>query len=189
MSLPSCTKVHFGSRHFARSLSFPDREKPYIESVRGSLAPKVSPKPIHLELLLGRWLDDWADGRGMVMTELRFYFVRGEMKPSSLLPNGRWPLDAPKDARERPRFSPDIAVEIWSPSDRKKRLAEKIALYLAHGSRIVIVVYPEKREIAFHHAGGMEAFPASGKHRVPGYDDLILDADALFGDLESVFFS
>jgi len=122
------------------------------------------------------------------MTETRFYFVRGEARPSSLLPdvsyvaNVRWPLDAPKDARERPRFSPDIAVEIWSPSDRKKRLAEKIALYLAHGSRVVIVVYPEKREIAFHHADGVKRFPASGKHHVPGYEDLILDADALFAD-------
>jgi Uma2 family endonuclease len=146
-------------------------------------------------MLLARWLDDWAGTRGMTTTEVRFYFVRGEAKPSSLLPdvsyiaNERWPLDASKDARERPRFAPDIAVEIWSPSDRKKRLAEKSALYLAHGSRVVIVVYPEKREIAFHHVGGTALFPASGKLQVPGYDDLILDADALFNDPACVFFS
>jgi Uma2 family endonuclease len=173
-----------------RSLYFPDNEKPYIESVRGSFAPKVSPKRLHgrMQLRIGRWLDDWAGRRGTVAVEWRFYLVKGESTPSSLLPDvsymsyERLPRDLPKDAQERPRIAPDIAVEVWSPGDRKKRLGEKIALYLAHGSRIVIIVYPEKREIAFHHAGGVEIVHALGKRPVPGYDDLILDAEALFGD-------
>jgi Uma2 family endonuclease len=95
----------------------------------------------------------------------------------------RLPRDLPRDARERPRSAPDIAIEIWSPGDREKTWDEKIAIYLAHGARVVIAVHPEERMIAFHHVGGSETFPAAGKLPVPGYDDLVLDADALFRDL------
>jgi hypothetical protein len=93
----------------------------------------------------------------------------------------------PRDALERPRIAPDIAVEIWSPGDRKKSFAEKIALYLAHGGHLVIAVYPaessEKRRIAFHNAAGVTECAGSGVLRVPGYEDLVLDVDALFADL------
>ena len=67
-----------------------------------------------------------------------------------------------------------------------KSLAEKIRLYLAYRSRVVIIVDPEKRTIAFHHADGQNVLPAQGKHAVPGYLDLILDADALFYDLPDI---
>jgi hypothetical protein len=62
-------------------------------------------------------------------------------------------------------------------------MEKKLALYAAHGSRVVIVVRPEKRTIAFHHAGEVTTLAASGVVRVPGYDDLFLDADRLFEDL------
>jgi Uma2 family endonuclease len=180
-----------------RSLSFRDcsDDKPYVEVIHGRSERKMSPKWIHsfLQPRLARWLMDWAVGRGRVGTEWRFYFIPGENKPSSLVPDvayvsyERLPRDVPKDARERPRIAPDIAVEIWSPGDRKKSFAEKVALYLAHGAQLVIVVYPadapEKRQIAFHGAAGVALFPASGVLCVPGYEDLVLDVDALFEDL------
>ena len=137
---------------------------------------------------------DWAVGRGRVGTEWRFYFIPGEHKPSSLVPDvayvsyERLPQDVqPRDALERPRIAPDIAVEIWSPGDREKSFAEKVGLYLAHGARVVIAVYPaaslENRKIVVHGAAGSAVFPASGVLRVPGYEDLVLDVDALFADL------
>lgn len=172
-------------------MRFPDIEKPYVELIAGRLEPKVSPKRTHsrLQIRLGAFLDDWAGDRGEVGSEWRCYLIPGEKRPSSLLPDvsyfsyERLPRDLPRDARERPRIAPDIAVEIWSPGDRKRTWDEKIEIYLAHGARVVIGVRPKERTIAFHHAGGTEMFPASGKLCVPGYDDLVLDADALFRDV------
>jgi Uma2 family endonuclease len=39
-----------------------------------------------------------------------------------------------------PAIAPDIAVEILSPSDRRRDADEKIALYLKHGSLLVLEV-------------------------------------------------
>jgi Uma2 family endonuclease len=40
---------------------------------------------------------------------------------------------------------PDLAVEVKSPNDRLPQLREKAAYYLANGTRLVWLVYPEKR--------------------------------------------
>ena len=40
---------------------------------------------------------------------------------------------------------PDLAVEIKSPDDTVKEMREKAAYYLAHGVRLVWLVYPHKR--------------------------------------------
>jgi Uma2 family endonuclease len=42
---------------------------------------------------------------------------------------------------------PDLAIEIKSPGDTYKALREQAYYYLEHGSRVVWLVYPEKRQI------------------------------------------
>ncbi|HEY0797863.1 MAG TPA: Uma2 family endonuclease [Candidatus Baltobacteraceae bacterium] len=170
-----------------KSLDFADDDKPYFESLGGQLVRKMSPRRMHarLQVRIATWLDEWAGASGEVGMEWRFYFLR-TTHPSSLLPDvayvsyERLPRTLPEDARERPRVAPDIAVEIWSPGDRAAVLSEKVRLYLANGSRVVIVVYPKRRKIVFHSTDAEIAHPAAGKLRVPGYDGLTLDADALF---------
>jgi Uma2 family endonuclease len=173
------------------SFDFPDVDKPYVESIRGRLEPKVSPKRRHgiLQLRFASALAAWAGDRGEVGTEWRCYLL-GEGRPSSLVPDvsyfsfERLPWDLPDDARERPRIAPDVAVEIHSPGDRRRTTREKIGLYLAHGSRAVIVADPLARTITLHGSGSDGAArPASGTLKVPPYDDLSLDLDALFLDL------
>jgi Uma2 family endonuclease len=172
-------------------LDFHDDEKPYVESVHGRLARKVSPRRTHgrLQLRMARWLEDWAGQRGEVAAEWRFYLVRGGLRPSSLVPDvayvsyARLPLSLPEDARERPRLAPDIAVEIWSPNDRTSVLGQKIGAYLSHGATVVIVVYPKTRNVVFHTQTGASTHQAVGALAVPGYDDLVLEADRLFSGL------
>ncbi len=170
------------------SLEFTDTEKPYVESIRGRLEQKVSPRRRHA-LLQGRLfaqLDRWARGRGEAGTEWRFYLLEREGKASSLVPDvayvsfERLPLALPEDARERPRLAPDIAVEIISPEDSRKTLAEKVALYLRHGARAVIVVDSRERTIAQHTADGVVTTPAAGAIEVREHPGLVLDADDLF---------
>ena len=45
---------------------------------------------------------------------------------------------------------PDLAVEIVSPSDRYTEVDEKVALWLAYGTRMVVVVNPRRRSLAVH---------------------------------------
>ena len=42
-------------------------------------------------------------------------------------------------------YMPDIAVEIRSPKDSLKDMSDKAAFYLQHGTRMVWLIYPEKR--------------------------------------------
>lgn len=46
-----------------------------------------------------------------------------------------------------PPVAPDLAVEIASPSDSRRRMAEKARRYLDRGVRLVWVVWPRRREI------------------------------------------
>jgi len=53
-----------------------------------------------------------------------------------------------------PEGSPELAIEVVSPSNTRKELADKIDLYLAHGSLAVWIVYPQKRTVVLWQAGG-----------------------------------
>ena len=46
--------------------------------------------------------------------------------------------------------APDLAVEVVSPSDLYTEVAEKVAEWLAHGTRLVLVVNPRRRTVAVH---------------------------------------
>jgi len=42
-------------------------------------------------------------------------------------------------------YMPDLAVEVQSPGQSDRLMADKAAYYLAHGSRMVWLVYPDKQ--------------------------------------------
>ncbi|HTU46212.1 MAG TPA: Uma2 family endonuclease [Bryobacteraceae bacterium] len=48
--------------------------------------------------------------------------------------------------------SPELVVEVFSPSNRKALMAQKAALYLQHGAEAVWVVYPKQRTLMVHEA-------------------------------------
>jgi Uma2 family endonuclease len=50
--------------------------------------------------------------------------------------------------------APDLAVEIVSPGERAGEIARKVAGYLAAGTSLVWVVYPERRAVVAHHPDG-----------------------------------
>ncbi|MBV9646572.1 MAG: Uma2 family endonuclease [Candidatus Eremiobacteraeota bacterium] len=178
-------------RRIPRSLDFPDTEKPYVESIRGRLERKVSPKTRH-SILQGRlWgvLNSWGASRGSIGTEWRFYLLTDRAKPSSLVPDvayvshERLPRDFPEDARERPRIAPDIAVEIVSPRDCLRSLEEKVAIYLSHGCGAVVIVWPERHAVELRYSEGRRGEASSGLVSVDGFQGLTIDVDSLFTDL------
>ena len=52
-------------------------------------------------------------------------------------------------------LAPDLVLEVVSPSDRASELAEKAAMWLDAGVRVVWVVDPQARLAAVHHPGGL----------------------------------
>ena len=60
-----------------------------------------------------------------------------------------------KPDREEPPFSPDVAVEVRSPSNDPRYRERKIARYLATGAIVVLDVDPRTRTMAIHERGSM----------------------------------
>ena len=46
--------------------------------------------------------------------------------------------------------APDLAVEVISPNDRYTEVEEKVAEWLAHGTRLIFVVDPRRKVVAVH---------------------------------------
>ena len=49
---------------------------------------------------------------------------------------------------------PDLALEVVSPNDRQREVDAKIQMWLDAGVRLVLVAYPETREVNAHHDDG-----------------------------------
>ena len=62
-------------------------------------------------------------------------FLRSDRLPQGALPRTYW-LGAP-----------DLAVEVISPNDRLTEVRQKVAEWLEHGTRVVLVVNPRRRTV------------------------------------------
>ena len=69
--------------------------------------------------------------------------------------------------------APDLAVEIFSPSDSVPQLMRKVKQYFAAGCHTVWIVYPDAREI--------HSLEASGSDRILGDADLMEAPELLPG--------
>lgn len=152
--------------------------KPETEWILGHAVQKVSPFSTHalLQARLTVRLSSWAEERGDVGTEWRFRVappgeVRRPLVPDvAYVSNDRFVGLTGHDL-EAPPFAPNVAVEVLSPDDVARRVAHKIAVYLASGSELVVVVDPRDRSIRLHDHEGV---------RVLRGDD-VLQHDALPG--------
>ena len=79
--------------------------------------------------------------------------------------------------------APDLAVEIFSPSDSVRQLMRKVKQYFAAGCHTVWIVYPERREIQILEATGADRLLGPGDtiqapELLPGF---AAPVDAIFG--------
>ena len=79
---------------------------------------------------------------------------------------------------------PDLVVEVVSPNDRPGEVAEKTAMWLSFGVRLVWLVRPDRRTIEVHRAGGQvetlsEGDALDGLDVLPGFS---CDLAAVFDD-------
>jgi Uma2 family endonuclease len=164
-----------------------DARKPYVELIDGVRVPKVSPRTRHsmvqAELLV--LFRIWALGRGRAGTEWRLWLVPTGGQRSSLVPDVAYVSqkrldELGDDAYEMPPFAPDVAVEVRSPGDRRKRIERKIELYLSHGAHLVLDVDPRTRTIFAHDEGGLHAFRDGDRFEHVAVPGLEFEVRALF---------
>lgn len=129
-------------------------EKPYTEILDGEAVQKVSPKTIHsiLQFRIAALVQLLAGDRGYVGTEWRFYMDPPGGLQTSLVPDvayvSRERLTVLHgEQREKPPFSPDIAIELRSPGDKLRHVDWKMHAYLRMGGSVAIDVLPEKRQV------------------------------------------
>ena len=165
--------------------------KPETEWILGRAVRKVSPFRTHalLQLHIGGALRCWAENRGEAGSEWRFRPAPdGEIR-RPLVPDIAYVSDARlaglagRDL-EAPPFSPDVAVEIRSPDDRARNLEHKIAVYLATGSLLVIVVDPRDRSVLLHDANGIRVLQGDDIIEHPAMPGFSLALPALFAPLD-----
>lgn len=88
------------------------------------------------------------------------FVARGRI-PESGIPDSYWP------------FAPDLAVEIVSSGDRASELYGKVREYLAAGTRMVWVVWPQHRAVTVYTPDGETTLQAdqelSGGDVLPGF--------------------
>jgi Uma2 family endonuclease len=166
-------------------------EKPSIEYLDGHPYPKVSPRlrhmvvQGHLCVILARCCGD----RGLSGPELHVHPGRIDQTKTVFVPDVSfvsWErLDALGDEREEPR-SPDIAIEVRSPSNDLRYLEKKIARYLATGTILVLDVDPARRSIEAYDAAGGERFELGNRFHRASVPWLTFDVDEAFVNVERV---
>ncbi len=123
------------------------------ELIEGEIVLSPDPKPSHskicknlvtkLDSLVNRQLFEVCLATNMVLE-------RDDSMPSPdvfIIDRERW-LSAIRED-EYPRGSPQLPIEVHSPSNRPG-LLRKIELYLRNGSKAVWVVYPKRRVVVVH---------------------------------------
>lgn len=164
--------------------------KPATEWILGRAVRKVSPKRDH-SLIQGRLLAAflvWAGDRGEVGPEWRFRVTPPGEVTRPLVPDVAFVSCArlrglSREEKQEPLVAPDVAVEVRSPSDRQQYIDEKIRVYLAAGSSLVIVVDPRAENLAAFDTHGSRRFLRGEIFAHPAIPGFALDLEELFAIL------
>jgi Uma2 family endonuclease len=165
--------------------------KPETEWILGEPVQKMSPLWKHglLQLAFGSALRVWAGGPGQVATEWRFRIAPPGECRRPLVPDVAYvalerirELD-PSD-RAAPPFAPNVAVEILSPDDRRVNVDHKIAVYLAGGSDLVVVVDPDTSTVELHDCNEVRILANTDILTHPALPGFTLDLATYFREAE-----
>jgi Uma2 family endonuclease len=119
---------------------------------------------------IGHLLYDFVAPRKLGLVAGRTGFVL-ERNPDTVRAPGVCFVRADRLPRELPTYldgAPDLAVEVQSPSNRKREMAEKIAQYLRTGSRLVWYVDTTHRTITVYRPR-LDAIVLNLGDRLSGY--------------------
>ncbi len=171
-------------------LGLPEEEGKIRELDEGRLAEMAPPNFVHAVLtariarLIGNYIEEsdsklWvAEGSGFRLAvdthRIPDVFVIRDDTARSMQANAGWYA-----------ATPDLAIEVVSPSDKAEDLDRRVYQYLGAGSHAVWVVYPETRHVMVYQAGGTALDLREGDAlTVPGLlPELSIAVSGLFVDL------
>jgi Uma2 family endonuclease len=161
--------------------------KPAFEWINGRAVQKVSPRRKHAlaQTTFAAALNAWArlSGAGMVGTEWRFQIEPPGEERRPLVPDvaflsyERLPYDVQLET-DVPRIAPDVAVEILSPGDRQLDIEEKVRVYLAAGTRAVVLVDTAEQIVTIRETAGSRRLACSEEFQhesLPGFSMPVIE--------------
>jgi Uma2 family endonuclease len=166
--------------------------KPAMEWLLGRPVQKVSPRYAHalFQRIFAARLADWAEGRGRVGTEWRFWLAPPGEIERYLVPDVAYlsydrigPTE--RDAAEEPHVAPDVAVEIRSPDDRNVHVLHKVDVYLRAGTLLVVLIDPIERTCVLHDVERQTVFGDRGRLEHPALPGFSLELGDPFGALDA----
>jgi Uma2 family endonuclease len=161
--------------------SMPDVPGKRFELVEGELIEMPGAGMVHALMvgLLYRLIETYSREHrlGVAFTDGLGYIIAHDsdivrIPDVSLVSRGRLPREG--IVRSFCPVPPDLAVEIVSPTDRFSDVQAKVREYLAAGTRLVWVVWPEGRSVIVHRADGVAELGSegvlSGGDVLPGFE-------------------
>lgn len=130
-------------------IALPENADRHLELLNGELIEEM-PTPQHSRILrqLVRQFERFLEQQPVaeLMIEVRFGISDDAL--TAVIPDLAVVLQGRSfEVREIVPFMPDLAVEIQSPGQSKKTLLAKANYYLAHGARLVWLIYPDEQII------------------------------------------
>ena len=167
--------------------------KPATEWVNGRALQKVSPQERHARaqsrMLVA--LMAWAEGNGAgrVGTEWEFKVTPPHEATRPLVPDVAFlSFDRlgyeHEEAAQIPYMAPDVAIEVLSPGDRRPDIEEKVRVYLAAGSALVLLVDPVELTFVACDAEGARRFSGDEEFTHRALPDFAVRVSAIFEPLK-----
>jgi Uma2 family endonuclease len=165
--------------------------KPNTEWLCGRPVQKVSPRYAHglFQSLIAAALGTWANGRGRVASEWRFWVTPEGEEARYLVPDvaflsyERLRREAREEAEE-PHVAPDAVFEVRSKDDRNLYVEHKVAVYLRSGTKLVCIVDPYARRLIAHDPEEMRILGEGEMFSHPALPDFRLSLPDLFAKLD-----
>ncbi len=124
------------------------------ELIDGEIVLSPDPKPLHsdvqkaIENVLTKAIQTAKASAFLVRSRVNVVLEQDESMPSPdifVIDRERW--NKAKRENTYPAGSPQLAVEVVSPSNSQAHIRRKVELYLKNGSLAVWVVYPKKQKV------------------------------------------
>ena len=169
-------------KEFEDYIAQPDKRGRSFELINGEIIEKT-PTMQHGVIagnIFGHiWNFSREKGIGRVAQEVR-HSVETDDK-NARLPDVSYYMDASKPIVRQGAtpYLPDLAVEVKSPDDSYKELRDKANYYLANGTRMVWLVYPEKQAVEVLTLDDFDYVDENGTHHggdvLPGFKLAVKD--------------
>jgi len=189
MAFDTLTQPKLTIDDYHRLTEQPDHRERIFELIAGELVEKMpSAQPSALALIIAFYLMQLIrpQGLGYVTGSDGGYLMPDG---SILIPDvgfiSKARLPVLPERGEAP-IAPDLAVEVMSPTDRKRDLRSKAVRYLANGVRLVWLVFPAERVIEVYPIDG-DVIALTDADTLTGGDvlpDFSVPVSAVFGTAE-----